>query len=106
LFVTIELQWHEARWCPGVVRLVMDGIVPAKVPDGVIAAIRERERNGLVRLPPRLKPGDPVRILHGPFTGHLALYAGQAARERVMAGVLGSQQRVSLPQTSVEPAST
>jgi len=84
LFVTIKLQWHEARWCPGVVRLVMDGMTPAKVPDGVIAAIRERERNGLVRLPPRLKPGDAVKILYGPFTGHLALYAGQAAHERVM----------------------
>jgi Transcription termination factor nusG len=47
LFITIELQWHDARWCPGLVRLVMDGMTPAKVPDSVIAAIRERERNGL-----------------------------------------------------------
>jgi Transcription termination factor nusG len=30
-FVLIELQWSQARWSPGVVRLVMDGITPAVV---------------------------------------------------------------------------
>jgi len=29
----------------------MDGELPAKVPDDVIAEIRSRERNGLVELP-------------------------------------------------------
>jgi hypothetical protein len=42
LFVAIELQWRAARWCPGVIRLVMDGIAPAMVPDTVIEAIRKR----------------------------------------------------------------
>jgi hypothetical protein len=32
-FVLIELQWHAARWSPGVLRLVLDGVQPAKVPD-------------------------------------------------------------------------
>ena len=41
-FVLVRLQWHRARWCPGVMRLVMDGIAPAKVPDTVIEAIRKR----------------------------------------------------------------
>jgi hypothetical protein len=35
-FVQIALQWHAACWCPGVVRLVMDGVRPAKVPDTVM----------------------------------------------------------------------
>jgi hypothetical protein len=30
-FVRIALQWHAA-WCPGVIRLGMDGLRPAKVP--------------------------------------------------------------------------
>ena len=34
VFVLIELQWHTARWAPGVVRLVMNGVGPAAVPDG------------------------------------------------------------------------
>jgi hypothetical protein len=50
-FVSIALQWHAARWCPGVVRLVMDGLQPAKVPDAVIEEIRGRERNGAIEPP-------------------------------------------------------
>src|SRR5262245_47015726 len=45
-FVEIELQWHTARWCPGVLDLIMDGIRPARVPDSVIAEIKARERGG------------------------------------------------------------
>src|SRR6516165_2011139 len=42
----------------------------------VIEEIRSRERGGLVELPkvPRLRPGDQVQILHGPFAGQLALF--------------------------------
>ena len=25
-FVSIELQWHDARWCPGVATLIKDGL--------------------------------------------------------------------------------
>jgi transcription antitermination factor NusG len=32
LFLHIQLQWHAARWCPGVIRLVLDGTRPARVP--------------------------------------------------------------------------
>ena len=75
-FNAIELQWHAARWSPGVVRPVLDGAAPARVPDVVIEEIRSRERGGLVELPkvPRLRPGDQVQILHGPFAGQLALF--------------------------------
>ena len=62
-FLLIELQWHTARWAPGVARIVLDGTAPAKVPDAVIAEIRSRERNGFVELskPARLAPGMRVR---------------------------------------------
>ena len=63
-FVLIELQWHAARWSPGVHRLVLDGLQPSRVPDKVIAELKGRERNGLVELPPppRLKRGDRVLV--------------------------------------------
>ena len=77
-FVVVELQWHSARWAPGVIRLVMDGMQPARVPDGVIDAIKARERNGAVELPKReFVPGDRIRIVEGVFRDHLGLYAGQ-----------------------------
>ena len=106
LFVLIELQWHAARWAPGVARLAMDGEAPAHVPDGVIGAIRQRERAGLVELPPRLQRGDRVRVLCGPFAEQLALYQGQSGPERVavLLAVLGGQRRAVLPADAVERA--
>jgi transcription antitermination factor NusG len=96
----------NARWSPGVVRIVLNGGVPAKVPDAVIAALRKRERNGLVELPkpPGLRAGDQVRVTRGPFTAHLGLFQGMKPRERVevLLTLLGSQQRVLLPRGAVE----
>ena len=36
-FILIHMQWHQARWAPGVRRLVLDGDRPARVPDAVVA---------------------------------------------------------------------
>ena len=44
-FISIENQWHAARWSPGVLSLIMDGAAPARVPDNIIADIRAREHN-------------------------------------------------------------
>jgi transcriptional antiterminator RfaH len=104
-FVWIELQWHRARWCPGIRRLVVDGLQPAKVPDAVIEEIRGRERNGAVEFPQRrLQYGDRVKILAGPFRGHLAMYAGMSGSERVavLLQILGGQQRATLARRDVE----
>jgi len=76
-FICIKLQWHAARWCPGVLSLVMDGERPAKVPDRDIAALRTHERDGFVVLPkqPKLSSdfhlGDRLRVLSGPFSSLL-----------------------------------
>jgi transcriptional antiterminator RfaH len=104
-FVVIERQWHNARWTIGVAGIIMDGVQPAKVPDSVIAEIRNRERNGAIELPqpPGLRAGDRVRVLGGPLVGFAGLYAGQAPHERVavLLAVLGGQRRVVLPKGDV-----
>jgi transcription antitermination factor NusG len=86
--------------------LIMGGIQPARVPDAVIDEIRARERGGLVELPKRetLRAGETVRVVHGPLVGHLALYAGQRPRERVLVllALLGGQQRVELALGDIE----
>jgi transcriptional antiterminator RfaH len=104
-FLLIQLQWSAARWCPGVVRLVMDGLRPARVPDAVIEEIRARERNGAIEIPHRqLRMGDQVRILAGPFHGHCAIFAGMTGLERVavLLEILGAQQRVTLARKDIE----
>jgi transcriptional antiterminator RfaH len=106
LFVEIVVGWWAARWCPGTRGLVMNCGLPVRVPDHVLAEIRSRERGGLVELPSRLKRGDPVRILRGAFSEHLALYQGQAGHERVavLLALLGGSHRVTLAADAVERA--
>jgi hypothetical protein len=69
-----------------------------------LSCLRDR---GSFRRFSELKPGDQVRILQGPFAGHLGLYAGMRAHERVLVllALLGGQQRVELPKADVEAVS-
>jgi transcription antitermination factor NusG len=89
LFVQIINGWWSARWCPGVARLLTTGDEPMHVSDAIVDEIRSRERNGLVELPRRevFKAGDKVRITQGPLLGHIGLYAGMRAHERVLGRV-------------------
>jgi transcriptional antiterminator RfaH len=105
MFVLIELQWHAARWSPGVLRLVLDGDRPAGVPDKVIAELKGRECNGLVQLPPPrgFRCGDPVCITGGVFAGQLAMFDGMRPHERV-AVLLQLLGRVELAQTDIVSA--
>ena len=105
-FIAVELQWHAARWTAGVINLIMDGVGPARVPDAVIAEIRSREVGGLIELAPSLplRRDARVRILRGPFTGHLAIFADMRPRQRVeiLLQLLGGEQRVTLAKKDVE----
>jgi transcriptional antiterminator RfaH len=104
-FILIVSQWWAARWSPGIVRIVLDGAVPARVPDQVIDEIRRREVCGVVELPkaPGLQRGDRVRVLGGPFQGHLGLYEGMRPHERVdvLLQLLGGACRVTLARSDV-----
>ena len=76
------------------------------MPDAVIAEIRRREVDGLIELapPPPLRRGARVRILRGPFTDHLAIFADMRPRERVeiLLQLLGGEQRVTLAKNDIE----
>ena len=78
-------QYQRTRHKEGVFQIIgpTKRSIAKGVADGIVAAIRSHERNGLVELPkpPRLKRGDAVRILKGPFAHHVgALRRHEAAR--------------------------
>ena len=105
LFLWVVSGWWDARWSPGVVRLIMDGLMPARVPEAVISGIKSRERAGLIELPKlRLEPGARVRVLQGPLQDHIGLLAALRPHERVLVllQLLGGQQRVELARSSIE----
>jgi transcription antitermination factor NusG len=86
LFVWVVRGWWDARWSPGVVRLIMDGLLPARVPDTVIAEIQSRERNGFVELskPRGLMPGMRVKVVSGPLQNQIGMLALLKPHERVL----------------------
>ena len=106
LFVWAVRGWWDARWSPGVVRLIMDGPLPAHVPDAVISEIRSRERGGFVELskPHGLRPGMRVRVISGPLSEQIGMLAALRPHERVLVllQLLGSQQRVELARNAIE----
>src|SRR5215467_4854786 len=67
VFVRLVDRWYSIATLPGVIRLLMAGDRPARIADEIIQQIRSRERNGLVKLPqaPRLRRGQPVRVVRG-----------------------------------------
>jgi transcription antitermination factor NusG len=105
-FVLAVLQWHAAVAAPGVVRLCRQaGDHPATVCDELIESIRERERDGLVRLPERrLVPGARVRVLLGPFHDHIGIFSDMNGSELVgvLLNLLGAERRFAVLKDHIE----
>ena len=102
----VDGRFYPARYTPGVVRLLMAGECPARMPEREIDGLRRREVKGYIWLPPKIpRIGARLRIVTGPFAGHLALFEGMAGadRLRVLFDFLGSTVRVELPGHAVEP---
>jgi len=83
LFLWVVSGWWDARWSPGVVRLIMDGVLP-------------RSR-GFV-------PGMRVRVVSGLLQNQIGLLGTLRPHERVLVllHLLGGQQRVELAQSAIE----
>jgi transcriptional antiterminator RfaH len=113
LFMRVDLgrlassQW---QWTPGLRHIVAFDGVPVPVSDEAIAIIRQKldEANHDAGRPQQtFKPGEVVRITHGPFAELLALFDGPrtpAERVTVLLDFLGHFSRVQLSVTDLERA--
>lgn len=112
LFVAVDMatqRWRSIRSTLGVSRLVCRGDDPARLPDGVLDALKAREdEQGFVRIKakPAFMPGDRVRVLGGPFMDSTGLFDGMEDQERVaiLLDMLGRKVRVRLDADSVAAA--
>lgn len=97
LFVFITDRWRCLIGTRGIRRLIMAGEKPTPMPKREIDALKAREKDGIIELPPRFCEGDKVRITHGPFTDCMALFAGDAAADRCMVLIEMLGQQVCMP---------
>ena len=104
LFVLLDAmraQWRPILSTVGVSALLMRDGRPIPVPPGVVEAIQDKEACGLFNGDPdrQFNPGDPVRIIEGPFAELMGRFQGLADRERVfvLLDLMERQVKVSLP---------
>lgn len=89
---------EAVRYVPGVLRVVGSSKSLIPLEPEIIASIRERiQSDGFVRLqPPKFRPGEKVRIEHGPFAGWMAEVEHEWDDGRRVAILLGVLQQARL----------
>lgn len=99
---------HPIRSTRGVSALVRSGPQYTPVPASLLEELRRREdEQGLHQLRPQgLGPGDPVRIIAGPFAGLEAVFHSRQGedRVRVLLEIIGASTAATLPAGLVVPA--
>ena len=112
LFVSLDLAtqgWRSIRSTIGVTDIVCFGDRPASLPSGFIESLRSQEdESGKIHRAPfrRLKSGDSVVILDGPFSRLVGICERMTDDERVsiLLDLLGRKVRVRLDIEAVEAA--
>jgi len=109
LFVTIDVgrqRWRCINSSFGVARLVMCGDEPHPVPYGVVESLMNAcDEDGIFHHGLRLKAGDPVRMITGPFAEQLGTleHLDDNDRVRVLLDLLGRKVSISTKAADVLP---
>lgn len=109
LFVVLDPtrdQWRRINSTFGVSRLVMRGEELQPVPDGVVETLlAASDARGFLQHGIRLKVGEPVRLMAGPFAEQLAILddLDDAGRVRVLLDILGRRVVISTHANNVVP---
>lgn len=94
------------RSTTGVIGLVRFANQPAQVPDDIVARLRlDADPEGVIEpVRAEFRPGDPVRIVDGPFLGLPAVYAQASGEQRtiVLLQLLGSERKIMLPRDALQ----
>jgi transcriptional antiterminator RfaH len=107
LFIVLDLarhQWRSVNGTIGVSRLVMRGDEPQPVPRGVVEALIEAaDARGILQLGSKLRLGEPVRLMAGPFAEQIAILdkLDDSGRVQVLLHILGRPVAVSTHANSL-----
>jgi transcriptional antiterminator RfaH len=108
LFVRLgDHGWSRVDNTIGVLQLLRSTDKPARIADDIVNALRRQEKNGLIKLPekgPLWQIGERVRVTGGNFLGHIGLFDGMAAHERVVVllELFGRQTRTEMAYTEIQ----
>jgi transcriptional antiterminator RfaH len=98
--------WRPIQSTFGVRSVVRNGERIARVPDGLIAALRTREIDGVIQRPAApFKVGQQVRVASGAFDGLVGRIVEMSEKDRlvVLMDLLNQSVRVKLSSGQVEP---
>ncbi len=100
-----ERDWKDIRTTSGLRDLVCSGGAPARVPERIIAGLKERCGSGPVELPPpQRSPGQLLRVASGPFEGFEAIFMQSLSgseRVVVLLSMMGVGARAVLSSSMV-----
>jgi transcriptional antiterminator RfaH len=105
VFLSADLDHAKAsslHWMPGAIGFVSFGGTPARVPDGLVPAIRQRVEAVNAaggELFHELESGAPVRVTEGPFAGYQAIFDARlpgSERVRVLIKLLQQKRHLAV----------
>ena len=96
-------DWAPIRSTIGVSGLVRFGLIPAKISEDMVVAIKKRENEeGIHELyAGDFEEGQQVRIVEGPFEGYEAIFKSKSGRERAVL-LLNIAQNMSKIQINID----
>jgi len=110
LFVALDptvQAWRPINGTLGVIRLFAADTRPTPVPAGVVEQmIALADPSGMLASAPVLAPGDPVKLIAGPFVRSLGVVQGMSApdRVRVLLAIMSGQIVVDVSRLTCEAA--
>lgn len=91
-------DWGPIRSTIGVTNLVRFAQSPARVPDNLIEALKQREDSKGVQIlaSTGFEQGEKVRIAEGPFEGYEAIFQAHTSKDRVILLLQIAEKQISL----------
>ena len=101
-------DWAPIRSTLGVSELVRFGLIPAKISENMVEAIKTRENDeGIHELQGSdFEDGQTVRIAEGPFEGYEAIFKSNSGQQRaiILLNIAQNMTKIQIDIDKIEPS--